>query len=219
MVRGIKKTRNMQEPMQKHWKEDLGRKPLFQQPSWTHIGEMSNATSNSKGHTNLIPHCNAELRWLHLRTGQELSHKSVFPSRLPHSLFVSVISWKTALWALEWQGNAPSTLLPQWELSVPTAEPLPAPTSDPFWGNSEKMKMGRHFKALSRTSHTSHARGALSPSPFMGPSPDPLTSTVTPHSQRNWLKEEELDLFWNHSPAVASEPSNTHLPHLSPAPC
>lgn len=29
MVRGIKKTRNMQEPMQKHWKEYLGRKPVI----------------------------------------------------------------------------------------------------------------------------------------------------------------------------------------------
>lgn len=148
---------------------------------------MTNATSNSKGHANWIPHYNAQLRRLHLRMGQQLSHKSLLQSRLPHSLFVSVISWKTALWVpgMEGQCHSRSCLSQHQRCSQ-----HPPVTS--FWGNSEKMEMGRHFKAGTNASHISHPRGALSPSPFLWPSPDPLTSTpVTPHSQSNWLKDEE----------------------------
>lgn len=68
---------------------------------------MTNATSNSKRHKKLIPHYNAQLRWLHLRMGQELSHKSVFPSMPSHSLFVSAISQKIALRASGMSGECP----------------------------------------------------------------------------------------------------------------
>lgn len=62
--------------------------------------------------------------------------------------------------SLEWRGNAPSTLLPQQELPVPTPEVLPAPTSDlllgEFWedGNGEALQ-SRH----QRFPHLSSQRG------------------------------------------------------------
>lgn len=57
--------------------------------------KMTNATSNSKGHANLIPYYNAQLERLHLKMGQQFSHKSVLQSRPSRLLFVSCISQKT----------------------------------------------------------------------------------------------------------------------------
>lgn len=148
---------------------------------------MTNATVNSKRRANLIPHCNAQPGRLHLRRVR--------------SWAINLCSWaghhtcslsgsfprKQLCVPLEWWGNAPSTLCPN-SRATPSRHQWP-----PFWGNSEKVEMGGHSKAHTKTSHTSPAGGALSPSPVMGPSPAPLAYTpVTPHSQRKWLKEEEL---------------------------
>lgn len=151
---------------------------------------MTNATSNSKGQENLIPH------YMHSSDGCIWGWVRSWAINLcsragchTHSL-----SWsfpgKQLLWAPGMVGEFPLQPPSTAGAVCPNSRATPSTHRWPlgeFWGDGNG---GRHFKALTKTFHTSHARGALSPSPFMEPSPDPGPSTpVTPHCQRNWLKK------------------------------
>lgn len=159
---------------------------------------MTNATSNSKGQANLILHYNAELRWLHLRMGQELSHKSVFWVGCHIHSLSQPFPGKQEFPAIPgsgspWSGREmlpPPSCRSRSCLSQQKSHSQHTQVT-PFWGNSGMMKIGGHFKALTRNSHTSHARGALTHHPSWGHLQTPWPPPVTPHCQRNWLKEEE----------------------------
>lgn len=85
--------------------------------------------------TKILSHIIMHSSWLHLRMGQELSHKSVFPSRPPHSLYLGHFP-ENSFVSPQNEGERP--LHPP----VPTAEPLPAPTSDFILGEFWKYGNG-----------------------------------------------------------------------------
>lgn len=123
--------------------------------------------------------------------------------------------------SLEWWGNAPSTLLPQRELPVPTPEPLPAPTSDlllgEFWddGNGEALQSRhQHFPHLpcQRGTEPITLHGAISRPPDLHTSDTTFLEELA--KSRGTMCRHVISTLFK---ITASQPSNTYLPHHSPA--
>lgn len=93
--------------------------------------------------------------------------------------------------SLEWWGNAPPPPATA-GAACPNSRATPSIHRWPPFGGILEKGGGTSKHSPRLFTPPSHARGSWSPPAFMGPPPDPLTSTpVTSHRQKNWLKGEE----------------------------
>lgn len=90
---------------------------------------MTNATSNSKGHANLVPHYNAWLKWLHLRWVSSSAINLCYGAGHRARPLSQAFPRKQLCELAKWWANATSAIPLQCEdqqLPTPTPQPLPA---------------------------------------------------------------------------------------------
>lgn len=146
----------------------------------------------------IIPYYNARLERLHLKMGQQFSHKFVLRSRPWRLLFVLGISQKTALWAPEMVGECHlRCTVAAWGPGAAHPNAAAAPSPPPPTSFSRKPERrggwGGHFsEANTGSPHVPCAEGAWAPHP----SQSHLLTTWALHTGdtaflQNWLKEDE----------------------------